>query len=329
MLSSHPPMADPHGKRLRRAVRSAVIRGAVRLASLLPLGVALALGDLLGRIGWALAGKTRRLALSHLAAALPELPEAGRRALARAAFLHIGRAAGEALAVRRIDPRLEAYVAIAGDGERLLREAHAAGKGFVLVTGHLGNWELLARRIARATGPSVTIARRSWDARIDAMVAGFRQQGGVTTLWRDDRSTGRAILKAFRQGMGFGILIDQDTGVEGVFVPFFGRLAWTPRGAADLALRFHSPVFVAWTRRRGPGRGDGYLLEVEPMACDPDPADREAEVVALTARCTARLEAAIRRAPGEWVWMHERWKRRPTAEADASSVPKTRELSAG
>ncbi|HEU4383135.1 MAG TPA: lipid A biosynthesis acyltransferase [Anaeromyxobacteraceae bacterium] len=322
-------MAEPSPKRLRRALRSALIRGAVRLASLLPLGVALALGDLLGRVGWAVAGKTRRLALSHLALALPELPEAERRALARASFLHVARAVAEAVTVRRIDPQLEAYVAIAGDGERLLREARAAGKGLVLVTGHLGNWELFARRFVRVTGPSATIARPSWDPKIDAMVADFRRSGGVTTLWRGHVSTGRALLKAFRQGVPVGFLIDQDTGVEGVFVPFFGRLAWTARGPADLALRFRSPVFVAWTRRRGPRRGDGYLLEVEPVAYDPDPADQEAEVLALTARCTARLEAAIRRTPGEWVWMHERWKRRPAGEEHASSVPKTRELSAG
>ena len=320
-------MAVPPAKRLRRAVRSALVRGAVRMASLLPLGAALALGALLGWLAWALAGKTRRLALSHLAVAFPELTEEGRRALARQSFLHLAGVAMEAVAVRRIDPRLEGYVAFAGDGERLLREAHAAGKGFVLVAGHLGNWELLARRIARAAGASATIARRSWDPRIDAMVAAFRQQGGVTTLWREDRSTGRAILKAFRQGMGFGILIDQDTDVEGVFVPFFGRPAWTPRGAADLALRFRAPVFVASTRRRGKSRGDGYLLEVEPVSYRPDAPDREAEVVGLTARCTARLEAAIRRTPGEWVWMHERWKRQPPTPEHASSVPKTRELS--
>lgn len=322
-------MAVPPGKRLRRALRSAAIRAAVRLASLLPLGWALALGDLLGRIGWVLARRTRRLAIAHLALALPELSGAERRAVARASFLHVGRAAAEAVAARRIDPRLEAYVGIAGDGERLLREARAAGKGVVLVTGHLGNWELFARRFVRVTGPAATIARPSWDARIDAMVAAFRRSGGVTTLWRGHASTGRALLKAFRQGVPVGFLIDQDTDVEGVFVPFFGRLAWTPRGPADLALRFGAPVFVAWTRRRGPGRGEGYLLEIEPVAYDPDPPDREAEVVALTARCTARLEAAIRRAPGEWVWMHERWKRRPPGEGDASSVPKSRELSAG
>ena len=322
------PVTAPPAKQLRRAVRSALIRSAVRLASLLPLPGALALGALLGRLGWAVARRTRRLALSHLALALPELPEEARRAVARASFLHLARAAMEAVAARHIDPMLERYVTFAGDGERMLQEARAAGKGAVVVTGHLGNWELFARRIGRAVGPAVTIARPSWDSRIDEMVAAFRQQAGVTTIWRrEDKASGRAILKAFRQGMVFGILIDQDTGVEGVFVPFFGRLAWTPRGAADLALRFGVPVFVAWTRRRGPGWKDGYVLEVEKVAYDPDPPDREAEVASVTARCTARLEAAIRRSPAEWVWMHERWKRRPPAEVEASSVPKTRELS--
>lgn len=320
-------MAVPLGKRLRRGLRSALIRGAVRLASLLPLGAALALGDLLGRLGWAFGGKTRRLALSHLSLALPDLSRDQRRAVARASFLHIARAAMEAVAVRRIDPVLERYVTFAGDGERLLREARAGGKGVVLVTGHLGNWELFARRFVRVTGPAATIARPSWDARIDAMMAAFRQSGGVTTLWRGHASTGRALLKAFRQGVPVGFLVDQDTDVEGVFVPFFGRLAWTPRGPADLALRFQCPVFVAWTRRRGPSRGDGYVLEIQPVAYRPDPPDLEAEVVALTTRYTALLEDAIRRSPGEWVWMHERWKRRPPGEGNASSVPKTRELS--
>ncbi len=321
-------MTVPPGKQLRRSLRSALIRAAVGVASLLPLGAALALGALLGRLAWALAGRTRRLALSHVALALPELSAEAQRAVARGTFLHLARAAMEAVvAVRRIDPVLERYVTFAGDGERLLKEARAAGKGVVVVTGHLGNWELFARRIAR-TGPAATIARPSWDRKIDAMVEDFRQRAGVTTIWRrEDKAGGRAILKAFRQGVVFGILIDQDTGVEGAFVPFFGRLAWTPRGAADLALRFGAPLLVAWSRRRGPGRHDGYLIEVEPVAYDPDPSDREAEVAGITARCTARLEAAIRRSPTEWVWMHERWKRRPPDEADASSVPKSRELS--
>lgn len=323
-------MAVPLGKRLRRSTRSAVIRAAVRLASHLSLGAALRLGGALGRLAWTFAGRTRRLALGHLALAFPEMAEPERRRTARASFLHLARAAMEAVAIGRIDPRLEEYVRFAGESERLLREARGAGRGFVLVTGHLGSWELLARRIARAVGPSVVIARRSWDRKIDDMVAAFRASGEVATLFREDASTGRSLLRAFRQGVPLGVLIDQDTDVEGVFVPFFGRPAFTPRGAADLALRFGSPVFVAWSHRRAPPE-EGYWLEVEPVAYHPEPADREAEVVRLTARCTEVLEAAIRRRPEEWVWMHQRWKRQPpgpgSGGAGASSVPKSRDLS--
>jgi KDO2-lipid IV(A) lauroyltransferase len=137
------------------------------------------------------------------------------------------------------------------------------------------------------------------------------------------------MIRAFREGKIFGLLIDQDTKVQGVFVPFFGRAAFTPRAAGDLALRFRPQVVVGTCRRRGPGLGAGHEIEVREVPYDPDPADREAESVRITAACTAILEEAIRARPEEWVWMHRRWKTRPPAEGDdASSVPKSRELSA-
>jgi KDO2-lipid IV(A) lauroyltransferase len=211
----------------------------------------------------------------------------------------------------RIDPILTDYVAFAGDGEALLRAASQAGKGFIFVTGHLGSWELLARRIVRAGVPAIVIAARSWDRRLDDMVEAFRLRGGLPTLFREDPSGGRTLLRALRDGKALGILIDQDTKVQSLFVPFFGHLAATPRAAADLALRFGCPVFVGWSRRRGPRAGDGYVLEVEPVPYDPSPADKEAEALRITAACTARMEQAIRQAPSEWVWMHRRWKTKP------------------
>jgi KDO2-lipid IV(A) lauroyltransferase len=118
--------------------------------------------------------------------------------------------------------------------------------------------------------------------------------------------------------------------VQSVFVPFFGRLAATPRAAADFALRFGTPVFVVTCHRRGPRRGDGHRLELTEVAYDPQPPDREAEVVRITAACTAVQEAAIRRHPDEWVWMHARWKTRPAAEVgEAITVPKSLGLSSG
>jgi KDO2-lipid IV(A) lauroyltransferase len=301
----------PWSKRARRTVRIWAIRAGVWLGGMLPFRLVWVLGGLVGQVAWWVGRRDRELALAHLAIAFPELPEAERRAIARGTFLHYGHGAAEAAQIARIDPILTDYVAFAGEGEALLRGASQAGKGFIFVTGHLGSWELLARRIVRAGVPAIVIAARSWDRRIDDMVEAFRLGGGLPTLFREDPGGGRTLLRALRDGKALGILIDQDTKVQSVFVPFFGHLASTPRAAADLALRFGCPVFVGWSRRRGPKAGDGYVLEVEPVAYDPAPADKDAEALRITAACTARMEHAIRQAPSEWVWMHRRWKTKP------------------
>jgi KDO2-lipid IV(A) lauroyltransferase len=281
------------------------------MGALLPFRAAWALGGLVGRVAWLVGRRDRELALKHLAIALPELPEAERRAIARGTFLHYAHGAAEVAQISRIDSDLERYVTYVGEGEALLRAAHAVGKGLIFVTGHLGSWELLARRIVRSGIPSVVIAARSWDRRIDALADDFRARGDVPTLFREDAGSGRALLKAMRAGKALGILIDQDTHVQSVFVPFFGHMASTPRAAADLALRFGCPVVVGWSRRRGSRAGDGYYLEVEEVPYDPSPIDAEAEAVRITAACTASIERAIRQAPAEWVWMHRRWRTHP------------------
>jgi Kdo2-lipid IVA lauroyltransferase/acyltransferase len=321
-------MAAPLRKRLKRAVRSALVRGALHVLALLPLRIAVGLGGLAGRLGWLLARESRALMLEHLALAFPEKSDEERRAIARASFLHLGRMAGEVVAIRSYDARLEEHVGFSERGDERLREIIAQGRGMVFVTGHVGSWELMARRVARAGIPNAVIAKAGADPKLNAMAERFRAEGGVTTLWREDPGTGRALIKTFRDGKALGILIDQDTKVQGVFAPFFGRLAYTPRAAADLALRFGAPVVVATTRRRGPRAWDGHVVDIVEVPYDPRPADKETEVVRLTGACNALLEAAIRRNPVEWVWMHRRWKTNPPTEgSQARSMPNSRELS--
>ncbi len=321
-------VAIPLRKRIRRSVRSWLIRVAFRLLSALPLGAALRLGAAAGDVAWRLSARNRRLALQHLALAFPEATEPVRRAIGRESFRNLGRAALELVAIRRYDARLEAYVAIPPDDERLMHDVMARGRGMIFVTGHVGSWELLARRIARAGVENAVIAKATWDPKLNALVERFRAGGGVATLWREDPATGRAMIRTLRQGKALGILIDQDTKVQGVFVPFFGRPAYTPRAAGDLALRFGAPVVVGSCRRRGTGPGDGHVLEFREVPFDPDPPDREAEALRITAACSSLLESAIRRNPSEWVWMHERWRTIPGSEpALARGMPKSRELS--
>lgn len=302
-------MTVPFRKRLKRGVRSVILVAILRLASLIPLGPALRIGGWGGALGYHLFGKTRRLALRHLLLAFPEKTEAERQAIARQMFVNLGRAAMEITAIRSYDHRLESYVGLR-DPE-LLREMNARGKGVIFVTGHLGNWELIARRVARAGVPNSAIAKRGDDFRLMGLIEDWRLTGQVTTLWREDASTGRAIIKLLKGGGGLGLLVDQNTDIQGVFVPFFGRLAHSARAPADLALRFGSPILVGTGHRRGPGAGDGLELEFTEIPYDASPPDREAEVLRITAACQAVLEDAIRRFPSDWVWMHDRWKTQP------------------
>jgi Kdo2-lipid IVA lauroyltransferase/acyltransferase len=322
-------MAVPRYKRWKRAARSAVLRAIARTLMLLPLRAALAIGAAIGWVGWTLSAKTRRQARESLAIAFPEKTAEEREAIGRASLVHLGMVAGEVISMRRWAARMDDYVEVAAEHVALLERAKAQGKGVILVMAHIGNWELTSR-LSRYVQPNAAIAKRSWDRKIDELSERFRAASGVQTFWREDQQTGRRMLRLFKQGGTLGILTDQDTNVQSVFVPFFGRLAATPRAAADFALRFRAPVLVVTCHRRGQRRGDGHCLEVTEVAYDPGPPDREVEVVRLTAACTAVQEAAIRRHPAEWVWMHARWRTRPGAEVgQATTMPKTPKLSAG
>jgi KDO2-lipid IV(A) lauroyltransferase len=219
---------------------------------------------------------------------------------------------------------MDDYVEATPEAIALVERAWARRRGILFVLGHIGNWELTSR-LSRYVQPNAAIAKRSWHSSLDAMTERMRAASGVGTFWRDDPATGRNMLKLFKQGGALGVLIDQDIAdVQSVFVPFFGRLAATPRAAADLALRFGAAVLVVTCHRRGSGHRDGHRLEVVEIPCDAGAPDREAEVLRLTAACAAAQEDAIRRHPTEWVWMHQRWKTRPVAASPDAAAPASR-----
>ncbi|EPX60494.1 Lipid A biosynthesis lauroyl acyltransferase [Cystobacter fuscus DSM 2262] len=301
-LVERPPLT----KRLKRFLRYLLVRAALALVGALPLGFARWLGAGFGRLAFALAGGERRKALKSLARAFPEKSDAERHSLARASFRHLGMAAFEVGATSSMDRQLDRLVRWEDADRRVLDAALARGKGVVFVSGHVGNWELLARRVSRAGYPSQSIAKETTDPRLTALVGRFRELGGVRSIWRGQEGAARAMLRALKAGEILGLLIDQDTRVQSLFVPFFGELAATPRAAADLALRTGAAVVVGFCQRER----EGYRLWMEEVAWRAG-TDREADALALTAALSERIEAAIRRAPEQWVWMHQRWKTRP------------------
>ena len=202
-----------------------------------------------------------------------------------------------------------------GDGEALLRAAHArpargsssspatwgAGSCWPGASSGLGDPGRWSSRPAAGTGASTTWSRAS-----------ALERRGAHPLPRGRRRAAGHSSGPCGTGKALGILIDQDTKVQSVFVPFFGHLASTPRAAADLALRFGCPVSWAGPAAAGPKAGRRLRPRGRARSrTTPTPADKEAEVLRITATCTARSSRPSGEAPAEWVWMHRRWKTKP------------------
>jgi KDO2-lipid IV(A) lauroyltransferase len=283
------------------------VRGAVSAVGTLPLGLASRMGRAFGSLAFLLAPGERRKALASLQTAFPEKSDAERLALARASFRHLGQCAFELACIAQIDRRMDRLVEWPAQDRLALENALGRGRGVVFVSGHVGSWELAARRVALAGFPTQTIAREASDAGTTSLVARFRQSGGVRTIWRGQEGAARQMLRTLKAGEILGLVIDQDTAVQSVFVPFFGALAATPRAPADLVLRTGAALMVAFCQRKVDGT---YLLTMREVPVEPS-GDREQDVLRLTDVLSREIEGAIRRAPEQWVWMHQRWRTRP------------------
>jgi len=259
-------------------------------------------GRALGSLGWLLSRRDRRRTLDHLALAFPEMPESERRRLGRDCFRHHGTTLAECLHLFHRDCGFVAAV-VEVRGWEHVETARRQDRPVLIVTGHCGNWELLAAAInCRGLGMAV-VARPLDEPEQQRMLAGLRERFGTPTIARGSEGAARQLLIALRRGGALGMLIDQDTKVDGVRVPFFGRPAFTPVGAAKIALRQSTAVIPTFIERLPDGR---HLATFHPCLDLPeDPTE-------ATALMTSKIEEQVRRAPEQWVWMHRRWRRQPT-----------------
>jgi KDO2-lipid IV(A) lauroyltransferase len=269
----------------------------------LPPALGLALGRRIGDLLWWILPRRRRVALQNVERSLGrELEPAAVRRLARRSFQHVGMNLVEACRyfLRPTDVMVSR---VHVEGAEHLRRAAAAGRGILVLTAHYGNWELLAAAHGLTGLPLSFVVRPLDDPILDDLAARFRRRSGAELIVK--RRAVREIMQALRRGRMVGILLDQNaTRAEGVFVPFFGIPASTSKGLALLALRTGAPVVPVFLRREADGR---HCMDVRP----PLPAPAGADVLAYTAAFNEVIEAAIRRAPEQWLWMHARWRTRP------------------
>jgi KDO2-lipid IV(A) lauroyltransferase len=276
------------------------------LAGRLPLGMAQGLGAGLGRVAyWILPGR-RRVALDNLTLVYGDtLSPAARETLARQCFEHLGMTTLECC--RLFFGRTESlFGRIRGHGTEHIAEALAHGRGIFFLTGHFGNWELLAATHGHAGFGLSVVVRPLDNPYLDALIARARERSGLRAISKRDAVQG--VRAALARGECIGILLDQDAGRQGVFVPFLGHLASTSRALAILALKTRAPVVPAFIHRLADG-GHELVLDPEiPLAITGD-LDHDIEVA--TARFTEAIDRHVRAHPEQWFWVHRRWKSRP------------------
>lgn len=252
-----------------------------------------------------------RVGRQNLALAFPEWPEEKRRWILRELYGHLGRQMAEFCRFPRLRrEELPALMDTAGLEHYL--EARSRGRGVLVLTAHLGAWELSSFGHSLAGYPMKFVIRPLDNAPLNQLVNHYRGLHGNQPIGKNDFA--RGLLQAMAANETVGILLDQNSSPpQGVFVPFFGRPACTAAGLAKIALRTGAavvPGFTVWeeAERR-------YVLYFEPALELERSGNEDADIVANTARFTAVIEAWVRRYPDQWLWVHRRWKTRPAGEA--------------
>jgi KDO2-lipid IV(A) lauroyltransferase len=189
------------------------------------------------------------------------------------------------------------------EGIEHVEQALAQGKGAIILTGHFGNWELLAASISATIAPLTPIVRKLRSPRLNALVSSYRAQAGYATI---DRDTGiRHALRCLKRNELLGIVADVDTNVSGVFVDFFGRPAYTPYSPVAIALKTGATVLPTFIVRRPDG---SHRAIIEPPLMFQRTSVKEKDLVVNTQKFTKIIESYIRQYPTQWIWMHRRWK---------------------
>jgi Kdo2-lipid IVA lauroyltransferase/acyltransferase len=293
---------------LRGIVTEPLLRAGVWLAGKLSWRAAQKLGRVVGILARVLDQRDRRLMAKHLEIAFPEKSRLERRQLEKLCWRHLGMSAFELLHLRGRPPG-EGSKHVEVLGFEAVEKARAEGKAVVILTGHCGNWELISTANASHGLGLAAIARELDQADVQDFAVDLRRHLGSETIARGSATATRQLLRVLRSKGSLVLLIDQDIKeAESVFVPFFGKPAWTPTAATDLALRLGAAVVPTFAERLEDG---SHKLTFHPAL------DLPPDVTEATAIMTAEIENQIRRHPEQWVWMHRRWRRQP-AEAGPS-----------
>jgi len=295
---------------MREGIEYWLVRAVAFGLGLLPRAVARTVS---GALAWAVYhafGRLRRVGELNLQLALPKLTPQDRTGILRGVYCYLGWQMVEFCRMPRFT-RENTQGRMRTEGLEHFLGAQGRGNGVLVLTGHLGAWELSSFYHSLMGHPMGMVIRRLDNKRLDDYVNSIRRLHGNRVLHKDDFA--RGLLTAMRSGETVGILMDTNmTPPQGEFALFFGIPACTASGLARVALKTGAavlPGFMVWEPEERK-----YVLQFGPELKFAQTGDTEADVLAATTQCNQVLEAWIRRYPDQWLWIHRRWKTRPAGE---------------
>ncbi len=291
-------------------------RSLLGILGILPRRAAVALAEGIAALGYRFLKGPRRVAEINLKLAFPDADKDERQRLARGSFRNLGRILGEMsqfpkatreslndLIEFQIDP------AVYAEYQKLKSE----GRGIIIVSPHLGNWEVLVFGWATYDAPMSYLARPLDNPLIEKLTVDLRTKFGNRPI--NKTNSAMAAARILREEGLIGILADVNAHPkEGVFVPFFNVEACTSSGPALIAMRTNSaivPMCGAWNEEK-----QKYIGVHGRLIYPASTGDRDADVKSTTAEFTAEVEKLVRRFPDQWLWIHKRWKTRPPGEPE-------------
>jgi len=286
-------------------------RAAAGIFYLLPRAWALGFARFLACVGYAVISRQRSKTLQHLELAFgKEKSWAEKETVARKVFEHFAMTAAEVLQFSKLTPKKIKKIVDFENALQVYESLLSEGRGLISITAHIGNWELLAGVFGLLGFHGAVLARRLYYEPYNQWIVGLRQSLHVPTLYRDQSS--KEILKLLRRNEIIGLLPDQDIeSLKGIFVPFFGRPAYTPVAPVRLALASQAPMVCNFLIRRPDGTYRMILGDViRPVV----KSSRAEAIEEYTAQWMANFEKVIREYPEQWAWMHNRWKTQAPVE---------------
>jgi KDO2-lipid IV(A) lauroyltransferase len=273
------------------------------------------MGAAFGRFVWRVSARQRRVTRENLVYAYGgALEPAARDAVGRASFESMGKTIFEFMQFPRLTSSDILHKVRFVNLEAMDR-ALAKGRGVIAATAHLSNWEFFAAAFAASGRPLAVVVRPLDNKRLDAWVENFRASKGMEVVPRG--AALRSGLSALKKGKVLAFLMDQNAARNGVFAPFFGRLAATAGGPAAFAVKRNIPLVFCYARRE---EDDIFSLVFHEETELPLSGSEEEKIEAVTAQLNAKIEAAVRERPGEWLWMHPRWRTQYRYAAEEAGV---------